>query len=343
MCREGGTGVCDYFLSVLQSSPRFTRTPIPTLVRGRRWQLCSIVVLPWVRLCGEPFCEHTRISPHRTYVRPEPSLRLNSTINKLYSTREREREIKVGTLREAVVVVTGASRGLGAAIAEELAGGGAKIVVNYSQSKEPAEELVEQISESGGEAIAVQADVSDAEQAQSLIDQAIDRFNRVDVLINNAGINIDRTLKKLSVEDWDRVIQVDLNSAFYTVRAVLPHMTDQGGGKIINMSSFIGEAGNIGQANYSAAKAGLLGFTKTAAQELARSGITVNAVCPGFIETDMVAGIPEEAQQKLLKQVPLGRFGKPDEVARAVRYLIEDGDYITGQSIDINGGIYIRT
>ena len=264
------------------------------------------------------------------------------SINSIH-TCELERESSVGTLNEAVVVVTGASRGLGRAIAEELASGGAKVVVNYSTSKEPAEEIVSQISESGGEAIAVQADVSDAEQAQKLIDQAIEKFNRVDVLVNNAGINIDRTLKKLSVEDWDKVIQVDLNSAFYTVHAVLPHMTDQGGGKIINMSSFVGEAGNIGQANYSAAKAGLLGFTKTAAQELARSGITVNAICPGFIETDMVANIPEEAQQKLLKQVPLGRFGKPEEVARAVRYLIEDGDYITGQSIDINGGIYIRT
>jgi 3-oxoacyl-(acyl-carrier-protein) reductase len=270
-------------------------------------------------------------------------LRLITTVNKLRLTCEREKEDSVGTLKEAVVVVTGASRGLGKAIAEELAGGGAKVVVNYSRSKEPAEEVVNQISESGGEAIAVQADVSDAEQAQKLIDQALERFNRVDVLINNAGINIDRTLRKLSVEDWDKVIQVDLNSAFYTVHAVLEHMTDQGGGKIINMSSFVGEAGNIGQANYSAAKAGLLGFTKTAAQELARFGITVNAIAPGFIETDMVANIPEEAQQKLRKQVPLGRFGKPEEVARAVRYLIEDGDYITGQSIDINGGIYIRT
>jgi acetoacetyl-CoA reductase len=273
----------------------------------------------------------------------QPILRRISPVNKLRVTCEREKEESVGTLKEAVVVVTGASRGLGRAIAEELSGGGAKVVVNYSRSKEPAEELVNQISESGGEAIAVQADVSDAEQAQKLIDQALERFNRVDVLINNAGINIDHTLRKLSVEDWDKVIQVDLNSAFYTVHAVLPHMTDQGGGKIINMSSFVGEAGNIGQANYSAAKAGLLGFTKTAAQELARFGITVNAIAPGFIETDMVANIPEEAQQKLRKQVPLGRFGKPEEVARAVRYLIEDGDYITGQSIDINGGIYIRT
>jgi acetoacetyl-CoA reductase len=270
-------------------------------------------------------------------------LRLISPVNKLRLTCGQEKEDSVGTLKEAVAVVTGASRGLGKAIAEELASGGAKVVVNYSRSKEPAEAVVEQISERGGEAIAVQADVSDAEQAQKLIEQALERFNRVDVLINNAGINIDRTLRKLSIDDWDKVIQVDLNSAFYTVHAVLPHMTDQGGGKIINMSSFVGEAGNIGQANYSAAKAGLLGFTKTAAQELARFGITVNAICPGFIETDMVANIPEEAQQKLRKQVPLGRFGKPEEVARAVRYLIEDGDYITGQSIDINGGIYIRT
>src|ERR687893_340825 len=195
----------------------------------------------------------------------------------------------------------------------------------------------------GGEAVAVKADVSDAEQAQSLIDQAIERFNRVDVLVNNAGINIDKTLKKLTVDDWDKVIQVDLNSAFYTVHAVLPHMTEQGGGKIINMSSFVGEAGNIGQANYSAAKAGLLGFTKTAALELARYGITVNAICPGFINTDMVAAIPEEAKEKLLKSVPLRRFGEPNEIARAVRYLVEDGDYITGQSLDINGGVYIRT
>ncbi len=249
----------------------------------------------------------------------------------------------MGTLQEAVVVVTGASRGLGRAIAEELGRNGAKVVVNYSRSKEPAEELVQEISENGGEAIAVQADVSDPEQAQSLIDQTIERFRRVDVLVNNAGINVDRTLKKLSVEDWDKVIQVDLNSAFYTVHAALPHMMEQGGGKIINMSSFVGEAGNIGQANYSAAKAGLLGFTKTAAKELARYGITVNSICPGFIETDMVASIPDEARDKLLKTVPLGRFGQPEEIARAVRFLVEDGDYITGQALDINGGVYIRT
>jgi acetoacetyl-CoA reductase len=136
---------------------------------------------------------------------------------------------------------------------------------------------------------------------------------------------------------------VDLNSAFYTVHTGLPHMMEEGGGKIINMSSFVGEAGNIGQANYSAAKAGLLSFTKTATQELARYGITVNAICPGFTKTDMVANIPEEARAKLLKSVLLGRFGQLEEIARAVRYLIEDGDYITGQPLDINGGVYIGT
>ncbi len=249
----------------------------------------------------------------------------------------------MGTLQEAVVVITGASRGLGRAIAEEVGRGGAKVVVNYSRSKEPAQELVGQISENGGEAIAVQADVSDPDQAQSLIERTIEEFNRIDVLVNNAGINVDRTLRKLTVEDWDKVIQVDLNSAFYTVHAALPHMMEQGGGKIINMSSFVGEAGNIGQANYSAAKAGLLGFTKTAAKELARYGITVNSICPGFIETDMVASIPDEQREKLLKTVPLRRFGQPQEIARAVRFLVEDGDYITGQALDINGGVYIRT
>ena len=249
----------------------------------------------------------------------------------------------MANLDGAVAVVTGASRGLGRAIAEELGHGGAKVVVNYSQSKEPAEELVSQISDNGSEAIAVQADVSDAEQAQRLVDEAIEKFGRIDILVNNAGINRDKTLKKMEIEDWDIVVQTDLNSAFYTVHAALPGMMEQESGCIINMSSFIGQAGNMGQANYAAAKAGLLGFTKTAAQELARYGITVNALCPGFIETDMVADIPDEAKEKLLKTVPLGRFGKPEEIARAARYLVEDGDYITGQSLDINGGVYIRT
>ena len=248
----------------------------------------------------------------------------------------------MASLDDAVAVVTGASRGLGHAIAEELGEAGAKVVVNYSRSKEPAEELVSQLSDNGHEAVAIQADVSEPEEAERLIEETVEQFGRIDVLVNNAGINRDKTLKKLSIEDWDTVVKTDLNSAFYTVHAALPHMTEQGSGRVVNMSSFVGEAGNIGQANYSAAKAGLLGFTKTAAKELARYGITVNAICPGFIETEMVANIPEEQQEKILKTVPLGRFGKPEEIARAVRYLVEDGDYITGQTLDINGGVYMR-
>lgn len=244
-------------------------------------------------------------------------------------------------LQGAVVVVTGASRGLGRAIAEELASGGAKIVVNYARSKEPAEELVSQLGEE--DALAVQADISDPDQAKKLIDETMQKFGRVDVLVNNAGITQDRSLRKMAIEDWDKVINVDLNSCYYTVHAALPHMVEQQSGKIINMSSFVGEAGNVGQANYAAAKAGLLGFTKTAARELARFNITVNAICPGFIGTEMVEAIPEDVQEKLKKTIPLGRFGRPEEIAKAVRYLVEDGDYITGSTLDINGGVYMRT
>lgn len=248
----------------------------------------------------------------------------------------------MSSLEGAVVVVTGASRGLGRAIASGLGHAGAKVIVNYARSKEPAEELAQEISADGGEGIAVGADVSNPEEAKELINGAVERFGRLDVLVNNAGINRDRTIKKLSTEDWDTVLKVDLSSCFYTVQAALPHMTENGG-KIINISSFVGESGNIGQANYSAAKAGMLGFTKTAALEFARHNITVNAICPGFVETDMVMSMPEEAREKVLKQVPLGRFGRPEEIAHAVRYLVEGGDYITGAALDINGGIYMRT
>jgi len=248
----------------------------------------------------------------------------------------------MATLQGAVVVVTGAGRGIGRAIAEELGQGGAKLVVNYSQSKGPAEELVTQLLEHGApQAVAIQADVSDATQAARLIEETVQRFGRIDVLVNNAGINIDRTMKNMSIEDWNKVIQTDLNSFFYTVKAAQPYFMQQGSGKIINISSFVGQMGNFGQANYAAAKAGIIGFTKVAALELARSNVTVNAICPGFIETDMFAGIPEKAKEAILKRIPLGRTGTPQEIARAIRYLIVDGDYITGQTLNINGGIYM--
>ena len=247
-------------------------------------------------------------------------------------------------LQGAVAVVTGGSRGIGAAICEELGRGGAKVVVNYSGSEGPAQEVADKINQigGGGEAVAVQADVSDPEDAQKLIDQAIEQFGRVDILVNNAGMNIDATLDKLDVESWNQVVELDLNGCFYTVHAALPHMTEQENGAIINMSSFVGEAGNMGQANYSAAKAGLLGFTRTAALELARSNITVNAVCPGFIETDMTGAIPDEMQEKITKTIPMGRFGQPEDIAQAVRFCIEN-EYMTGATLDINGGVYMRT
>ncbi len=246
------------------------------------------------------------------------------------------------TLEGAVVVVTGAGRGIGSAIAEEMARGGAKVVVNYARSKGPAEELVQSLKELGSpQAVAIQADVADAAQAQRLIEETIKQLGRIDVLVNNAGITLDRGMKKMSLQDWDTVIQVDLSSCFYTVKAALPYFTEQKSGNIINISSFVGQAGNFGQANYSAAKAGIIGFTKTAALELARSNVTVNAICPGFIGTEMYENVPDKVKEVILQRIPLRRVGTPHEIARAVRYLIVDGGYITGQALSINGGIYM--
>jgi acetoacetyl-CoA reductase len=249
----------------------------------------------------------------------------------------------VGSLEGAVAVVTGAGRGMGSAIAEELGSAGARVVVNYSRSREPAEEVVGRLSNNGGgQAVAIGADVSKADEAQKLIEETLERFGRIDVLVNNAGITIDRTMKKLTTDDWDKVVQVDLNSCYYTVKAALPRFIEQESGRIVNISSFVGQAGNFGQTNYAAAKAGIIGFTKSAAQELARYNVTVNAICPGFIETDMFAVVPEEVKDRIRKRIPLGRIGEPRDVARAVRFLVEDGDYITGQTININGGIYMQ-
>ena len=249
----------------------------------------------------------------------------------------------MGTLEGAVAVVTGAARGIGRAIAEELGQGGAQVVVNYSRSKEAADDLVAWLLHNGSpQAVPIQADVSDPVQAARLIEETISQFGRIDVLVNNAGINIDRSLKNLSVEDWNKVIQNDLNAYFYTVKAALPHFMRQKSGKIINISSVIGQMGNFGQANYAAAKAGIIGFTKTAALELARSNVTVNAICPGLIATEMYEGIPEKAKEAIVARIPLGRVGTPQEVARAVRYLIVDGDYITAASLNINGGLYLQ-
>lgn len=242
-------------------------------------------------------------------------------------------------LEGSVAVVTGAGRGLGRAIAEELGRGGAKVVVNYANSEGPANEVVQGLGEEN--AVAIQADVSDAGQATSLIEQSIEKFGQVDILVNNAGITVDKSMKKLSTEDWDKVVQTNLNSCYYTVKAALAGFTEQKSGKIVNISSFVGQAGNFGQTNYAAAKSGIIGFTKASALELARYNVCVNAICPGFMETDMFSAVSEEVREKIKARIPLGRIGSPIEVARAVRYLVEDGDYITGQTLNINGGIYM--
>ena len=246
------------------------------------------------------------------------------------------------TLEKAVVVVTGASRGIGRAIAEELGKSGAKVVVNYFHHKDLAEEVIEGLLKNGASAaVAMQADVSDPDQAARLIEDTIKQFERIDVLVNNEGINIDRPLKSMSVEDWKKVIDNDLNSYFYTVKAAIPFFIQQHSGTIVNISSLTGQMGNFGQANYGAAKAGIIGFTKTAALELARYNVTVNALSLGAIESDMWNGVSKEIKESIAKRIPLGRFGTPEEVARIARALIVDGDYMTGSTISINGGMYM--
>ena len=246
-------------------------------------------------------------------------------------------------LENAVVVVTGASMGIGRAIAEELGKDGAKVVVNYNRHKEQAEEVVENLLKNGASAaVAMQADVSDPAQAARLIEDTIKQFDRIDVLVNNAGINIDRSLKTMTVEEWDTVIQADLNSYFYTLKAALPYFMQQKSGTILNISSTTAQVGVHGQSNYAAAKAGIFGFTKTAALELARYNVTVNALSLGAIDTPhMWSKVPQEYKDSVVKRIPLGRFGTPEEAALAARFMIVDATYCTGTTIQINGGIYM--
>ncbi len=247
----------------------------------------------------------------------------------------------MGPLTGKVAVVTGASRGLGRSIAFELASSGAQVAVNYNTSAEPAMEVARCISSDGSRAVTVQADVSREEDVRRMVDEVVQEFGGVDILVNNAGINRDRTLRKMTSAEWHEVMRTNLDSVFYCTQAVVPHMSQRGGGVVVNMSSIIGRMGNVGQANYAASKAGMIGFTKAAARELARDNIRVVAVCPGFVETDMLAGVPEQARERLLTQVPLGRFGKPGDVARLVRFLCSEAGWMTGAILDLNGGHYI--
>lgn len=241
-------------------------------------------------------------------------------------------------LHNQVALVTGASRGIGRAVALALAAEGAKVAVNYASSSQAAEAVVAEIAAMGSQAIALQADVAQADQVDAMVNSVMDKWGRIDVLVNNAGIARDTLLLRMKLEDWQAVIDLNLTGVFLCTKAVSKIMLKQRAGRIINVTSVVGEMGNPGQANYSAAKAGVIGFTKTVAKEVASRGITVNAVAPGFIATDMTADLKTD---ELLKFIPLARYGQPEEVAGLIRFLAADAAaaYITGQVINVDGGM----
>jgi 3-oxoacyl-[acyl-carrier protein] reductase len=241
-------------------------------------------------------------------------------------------------LKDKVAIVTGASRGIGRATALALAEQGAKVVVNYASSSDAADRLVGEINSAGGEAIALKADVSKAAEVDDLIEKTREKFDRIDVLVNNAGITRDTLLLRMKPEDWQAVIDLNLTGVFLCTKAVSKIMLKQRSGRIVNITSVAGQMGNPGQANYSAAKAGVIGFTKTVAKEFASRGVTVNAVAPGFIETDMTSDLKAEP---ILQAIPLARYGKPEEVAGTICFLASSpaAAYITGQVFNVDGGM----
>lgn len=243
-------------------------------------------------------------------------------------------------LTEKVALVTGASRGIGRAIALELAKEGADIVVNYAGNKERAEEVVKEIEEMGRKAISIQADVSDETSVKKMIKDTIKEFNRLDILVNNAGITRDNLIMRMKEKDFDDVINTNLKGVFLCTKAVSRQMMKQRYGRIINMASIVGVSGNPGQANYVAAKAGVIGLTKSTAKELASRNILVNAVAPGFISTDMTAELTNEQKEAMLKMIPLAKLGQPEDIARVVRFLAsDDSSYMTGQTLHVDGGM----
>lgn len=240
-----------------------------------------------------------------------------------------------------VAVVTGASRGIGKVIALDLAAAGAKIVAS-ARSLESLEDLVQEIKTAGGEAIAVQADVASTEDVANIFSSAVEAFGRVDVLINNAGITKDGLLLRMKDQDWDQVLDTNLKSAFLCTKAAAKLMSKQKAGRIINISSVVGEMGNAGQANYCASKAGLIGLTKSVARELAKRNVTVNAITPGFIVSDMTEELSDKVKEEMSSQIPLGRFGEASDISASVLFLASDGaGYITGQTLGVNGGMYM--
>lgn len=239
-----------------------------------------------------------------------------------------------------IAVVTGASRGIGRAIALELARTGAFVVINYNGSKEKAEEVQAQIAAEGGESIIWQCNVADYKACEDFFAQVIKTYGKVDILVNNAGITKDGLLMRMSEEDFDKVIHVNLKGTFNCIRQVSRQMLKQRSGRIINMASVVGICGNAGQANYAASKAGVIGLTKSAAKELASRGVTVNAIAPGFIETDMTDVLSERVKENTAKMIPMGSFGKPEDIAKTAAFLASDGArYITGQILSVDGGM----
>jgi acetoacetyl-CoA reductase/3-oxoacyl-[acyl-carrier protein] reductase len=252
-------------------------------------------------------------------------------------------------LEGRVALVTGGTRGIGRAISESLAGDGAVVAAGYTSNTEAAEEFADGFE---GEISLHKGNVGNCEDCNRVVEEVLEEHGRLDILVNNAGITADKPFLKMSAEDWDKVIRVNLSGAFYMSKPALDHMIDRGSGRVVNISSIIGQMGNIGQANYAASKAGLFGLTMTLAREAAQQlgkqdklhengvGVTVNAVTPGFIETDMIASIPDKVIESLKKQIPLSRLGRPDEIARMVHFLCEDdSSYITGQVFAVNGGM----
>lgn len=264
-------------------------------------------------------------------------MRLELEIQK--QTSERSQVNK--RLSGKVAVVTGSSRGIGRAIAKSLAAEGATLAVHYCRGREPADELAGEFEKAGNRVGVFQADVARPEECHRLLEQVAKQLGQVDILVNNAGINRDKSLRKMQAAEWDEVIQTNLSSVFHCTKAALEPMIARGWGRIINIASIIGQTGAFGQANYAAAKAGVIAFTKSVAHELAKYGITVNAICPGFVDTDMMAGMPAAAREAVKGRIPLGRFGEADEVARLVRFLCTEGDWITGSQLNINGGQYM--
>jgi acetoacetyl-CoA reductase len=241
---------------------------------------------------------------------------------------------------ERVAIVTGGTRGIGAAITETLSAAGGHVAAGYSRNRESAEKFAAGLAEQGRSVSIHQGNVGDPEDCKRVVDEVLEAHGHIDHLVNNAGITVDKTVRKMTVEDWHAVLRVNLSGAFYMTKAVLDHMSNNGFGRIVNISSVIGETGNIGQANYAASKSGLFGFTKSLALETARRGITVNCVAPGFIDTEMVAAVPQAALDAVIAKIPMQRLGQPAEIARAVKFLVDDdAGYITGAVIAVNGGL----